>query len=262
MRFDGKRVVVTGASSGIGRATAVAFAAAGARVIATARSESRLRSLAGELGGPPRLTPLVVDVTEAASVETMAARVLEDGGAPDIVVANAGIGLDALLVETSEESLKAVFETNVYGVVRTLRCFVPGMVERGSGRLVLVSSVVGKRGIPHYSVYSGSKFALHGIADALRAELHGSGVSVGVICPASTETEFAGRRLREGPSQKPVRPGRHTPDSVARAILRMAGSRRREMVLTPEGKALAWANVFLPGILDGFLARMLVRRKM
>jgi short-subunit dehydrogenase len=261
MRLDGKRAVVTGASSGIGRATAVALADAGARVFATARSESGLRTLAAELGGPPRLTPLVADVTDAASVEAMARRVLEDGAAPDVVVANAGIGLDALLVETSEDSLRSVFETNVYGVVRTLRCFVPAMVARGSGRLVLVSSVVGKRGIPHYSIYSGSKFALHGIADALRAELSGTGVSVGVVCPASTETEFAERRLREGPSQKPVRPGRHTPESVARAILRMAASRRREMVLTPEGKALAWANVFFPALLDRFLARMLVRRE-
>jgi short-subunit dehydrogenase len=261
MRLDGKRAVVTGASSGIGRATAVALADAGARVFATARSESGLRTLAAELGGPPRLTPLVADVTVAASVEAMARRVLEDGAAPDVVVANAGIGLDALLVETSEDSLRSVFETNVYGVVRTLRCFVPAMVARGSGRLVLVSSVVGKRGIPHYSIYSGSKFALHGIADALRAELSGTGVSVGVVCPASTETEFAERRLREGPSQKPVRPGRHTPESVARAILKMAASRRREMVLTPEGKALAWANVFFPALLDRFLARMLVRRE-
>jgi short-subunit dehydrogenase len=261
MRLDGKRAVVTGASSGIGRATAVALADAGARVFATARSESGLPPRAAELGGPPRLTPLVADVTDAASVEAMARRVLEDGAAPDVVVANAGIGLDALLVETSEDSLRSVFETNVYGVVRTLRCFVPAMVARGSGRLVLVSSVVGKRGIPHYSIYSGSKFALHGIADALRAELSGTGVSVGVVCPASTETEFAERRLREGPSQKPVRPGRHTPESVARAILRMAASRRREMVLTPEGKALAWANVFFPALLDRFLARMLVRRE-
>ena len=250
--------MITGASAGIGRAAAVAFVEEGAGVIVTARSLARLQSLADELGGPPRLIPVVADVTDPDSVERMAAVVLADG-APDIVVANAGIGLDALLVETSEESLRAVFETNVYGVARTLRCFIPAMVERGRGRLLIVSSIVGKRGIPYYSIYSASKFALHGMAEGLRTELAGSGVTVGLVCPASTETEFSTRRLREGPSQKNVRPGTHTAESVARAILKMAASRRREIVLTLEGKALAWGNVFFPGLVDRILARLFVR---
>ena len=256
-RFRNQRVLITGASTGIGRAAAVAFVEEGARVFATARSESRLRALADELGGPPRLTPIVADVTDPHSVDSMAAQVLADG-APDVVVANAGIGLDALLVETSEESMRSVFETNVYGVVRTLKCFVPAMVARGSGRLVIVSSIVGKRGIPHYSIYSASKFALQGVAEALRAELSGSGVTVGVVYPASTETEFATRRLREGPSQKGVRPGRHTAESVAAVIVKMAGSRRREAVLTAAGKALAWGNGFFPGLIDRLLHRLLI----
>jgi short-subunit dehydrogenase len=258
-RFRNQRVLITGASAGIGRAAAVAFVEEGASVIATARSESRLRTLADELGGPPRLIAVVADVTDPDSVESMAERVLADG-APDVIVANAGIGLDALLVETSEESMRAVFETNVYGVVRTLRWFIPAMAERGSGRLVIVSSIVGKRGIPHYSIYSASKFALQGMAEALRAELHGSGVTVGVVCPASTETEFSARRLREGPSQSNIRPGRHTAESVATAIVKMAGSRRREIVLTTEGKALAWGNVLFPGLVDRLLSRLLVKR--
>ena len=259
-RFRGQRILITGASTGIGRATAVAFVAEGASVIAVARSGERLQELARELGGRPNLIPITADVTDPDSMEAMASRALSEGRVPDVVVANAGIGLDALFVETSEEALRAVFDVNVLGVVRTVRPFIAGMVERGSGRILLVSSVAGKRGIPHYAAYSASKFALHGMADALRPELRGTGVSLGIICPSSTRTEFHDRKLRQGPSQKRTRPGQHSAESVARAILKMASSRRRELVLTPEGKLLSWTNVLAPRLLDRILGRILVRK--
>lgn len=259
-RFEGRRVLITGASEGIGRAVARLFVAHGARVYAVARSEDRLKALAAELGGPEHVVPIVADVKDAGAMEAMASRVLSAGGAPDVVVANAGIGLDALFVETSDDALRSIFEVNVFGAFRTIRPFIPGMVERGGGRILLVSSIVGKRGVPHYTAYAASKFALHGLAEALRPELLGTGVTVGIVCPASTETEFHDRKLRRGPSQKTVRPGRHSAESVARAIVKMAASRRRELVLTPEGKALAWANALAPGLIDRILARVLTRR--
>jgi short-subunit dehydrogenase len=135
------------------------------------------------------------------------------------------------------------------------------MVARGSGRVLIVSSVVGKRGIPNYAAYSGSKFALHGMAGALRAELRGTGVSVGLICPSSTTTEFHDRVKTAGPAQNRVRLTTHTPESVSRAILRMARSDRREVVLSAEGKAMAIAEKFVPGLLDFILHRALVRER-
>ncbi|HKQ59847.1 MAG TPA: SDR family NAD(P)-dependent oxidoreductase [Candidatus Polarisedimenticolaceae bacterium] len=255
MRFAGRLILITGASAGIGRAAARAFAAEGARVIALARAADRLATLVAEAG--PRVVPFVADVTDAAALEAAFAGVLREHGVPDVVVANAGIGLDALFVNTSDELLRRVLEVNVLGVARTVRPFLPGMLERGSGRILLISSIVGKRGTPYYSAYSASKFALHGLADSLRAELVGSGVSVGLVCPSSTTTEFQQHLLRSGPGQKRARPRRHSAESVAQAILSMAASRRRERVLGLESKLLVALDLVAPGLADRLLARTL-----
>lgn len=256
-RFRGQRVLITGGSTGIGRAAVEAFAAEGARVIAVARSRERLEALSRQIESPPGLLPIVADITDGGEVDAMVARVLDDGGAPDVVVANAGLGLDARFVETTDEALRAVFELNVFGLFRTVRPFLPGMIERGSGRVLLISSVVGKRGIPRYAAYAASKFSLHGMADALRPELLGTGVTVGIVCPGSTTTEFHDRKLRHGTPRSYTRLARRPPESVARAILKMARSRRRETVLTPEGKLLAWVDLLAPGLVDRVLARFL-----
>ena len=253
-------VLITGASSGIGRATVREFVSAGARVAGVARDRERLESLAAELGGPSRRIAGEGDVTDAAGMARLATQVLAEIGLPDVVVANAGIGLDALFTETTDEALRSVFEVNVFGLVRSVRPFLPKMLERGSGRILFVSSIVGKRGTPHYSAYSASKFALHGMADALRAEIYGSGVSVGLVCPSATTTEFRDRLLREGPSQRRMRPRTHTAESVARAIVRMAGSRRREVILGVEAKLLAVVDTIAPGFVDWILARALTRK--
>src|SRR5262245_56754576 len=167
----GKVVLITGASSGIGRAAVEAFAAAGSSVLAVARSRERLEALAASLGGPPRAVPMTADVGDGPSMDALAKDVLARFGPPDVIVANAGIGLDAPFAQTTDDAFRNVLEVNVIGVLRTVRPFLPGMVARGSGRILFVSSVVGKRGVPNYTAYSASKFALHGMADALRPEL-------------------------------------------------------------------------------------------
>lgn len=260
--LDGQLVLVTGASSGIGRAAAAEFARRGARVLAVARSAERLDRLSAELGGPSRVAALPADVTDGPAMEALARGVIASHGAPDVVVANAGVGLDARFEHTTDEEMRALFEVNVFGVVRTVRPFLPSMIRRGSGRVLLVSSVVGLRGIPNYSAYCGSKFALHGMADALRAELHGTGVSVGVVCPSSTATEFGDRiRRTEGPRQRRTRLAMHSAESVARALVRMARSGRRRMVLSAEGKLMLVASTIAPGLLDRLMARVLVARR-
>jgi short-subunit dehydrogenase len=135
------------------------------------------------------------------------------------------------------------------------------MIQRGSGRVLFISSVVGKRGIPHYSAYAASKFALHGIADALHVELHGSGVSLGVICPTSTESEFQRRIMRQGPRQRRVRPGAQTAEHVARVIVKMAGSRRREIVLSAQARLMVVLDTLAPRLVDRILARIMLGRK-
>lgn len=260
MNLSGKRVLITGASAGIGAAAAKAFVEAGAIVLAVARSTDRLLALQAQLGGPERVAVFTADVTDGPAMESLARTILTAEGAPDVIVANAGVGLDALFEATTDELLHKVFDLNVFGVFRTIRPFLPAMIARGTGRILIVSSAVGKRGIPNYSAYSASKFALHGMADALRPELHGKGVSVGVVCPSSTTTEFQNQLLRAGPAQRKVRVQKHSADSVARALVRMARSRRREVVLSPEAKLMVVVNWLAPGILDRILAKILVRR--
>jgi len=259
-RIEGSRVLITGASAGIGRATARAFVDRGARVIALARDAERLREMSEELGGEAKLVPIVADVTDAPAMQQAVLRIMTEIGLPDVVVANAGISLDALFENTTDDALKRVFDVNVFGLVRTVRPFVPAMVERGSGRILMISSIVGKRGIPYYSAYSASKFALHGMAEALRTELLGSGVSVGLVCPSSTGSELHDRALREGPGQRRVRARRHSADSVAEAIVKMAASDRRETILSSEAKLLTLGSRLFPGLIDRMLARMLRNR--
>jgi short-subunit dehydrogenase len=250
-------VVITGASSGIGAAAAAAFAARGDRVVGIARAADRLAGLAARLGGPEHMLAVPADVADRDSIDAACARVLSETGVPDVVVANAGIGLDALFVHTSDDAFRRVLEVNVLGVARALRPFVPPMTSRGRGRLLVVSSVVGRRGVPYYSAYSASKFALHGLADALRVELRGSGVSLGLVCPGSTRTEFQDRIERHGPVQARRRLRRRSAESVARAIVRMAGSRRREVVLGWDSKLFVLASRLAPGVVDRALERVL-----
>ena len=259
-RFAGKTILVTGASAGIGLAAARAFVREGGRVLALARSRERLEALAAEAGGPDKLVPIQADVSDPAAMDAVTERILREHGPPDVIVANAGIGLDALFWETPDRELRRVFEVNVFGAARTVRPFLREMIARGSGRVLLISSVLGKRGVPHTSAYSASKFALHGFADALRSELVGTGVSVGLVCPSTTESEFSARLTRIGPRQKRTRVASHSAESVARAILRMARSRRREIVLSPEGKLLVWLNALAPRLLDRIIARALLTR--
>ena len=253
-RFEGKLVLITGASAGIGLAAAHAFAAEGARVVAVARSREKLQAIASD-----RIVPFVADVADGPSMENLSKRVLQELGVPDVVIANAGIGLDARFEDTSDAAMREVLEVNTLGVLRTVRPFLRPMIERGSGRILLVSSVVGKRGIPHYAAYSGSKFALHGMADALRPELSGTGVTVGIVCPSSTTTDFQANVRAAGPRQNKKRLKRHSAESVADALVSMAGSRRRERILSLEGKAMQLVNTVAPGLMDWILGRVFPR---
>jgi len=261
-RFAERWVLITGASAGIGRATAEAFLAEGARVVAVARRMDALQSLATAYpadGSGDRVIIRTADVTDPAAMETLARDVLAGPGVPDVIVANAGVGADALFVETDEEMWSRVFETNVFGAVRTLRPFVRPMVRRGSGRLILVSSVVGKRGVPYYTTYSASKYALHGLADALRVELLKTGVTVGLVCPSSTVSEFHAMKATRGPRQASDRFRHHSAESVAQAILDLAAGGKRERVLSMEGKLMACLQRWTPGWLDRILYRVLMR---
>ena len=186
--------VITGASSGIGAATARAAAAAGHRLVLAARGLDRVRALADELGGPERAIAVRCDVTEYAEQEAMAAAAREAFGRIDVVFANAGFGarrgLDADAVGV--EHWRDMVLTNVLGPALTIRATVAALRE-SMGHLLLTGSVAGRM-VMRGSLYSATKWAVHALAESARQELDGSGVRVTVIAPGAVDTPFFDRR--------------------------------------------------------------------
>lgn len=186
--FQDQVVVVTGATSGIGRALARAFTAAGARVLGTGRDQARLAELAREID-----VCLTCDVRLDADVALLRALVEDRFGRVDVLVNNAGVGLFGGWEATRPEDLQALLDVNLLGAVRVARALVPGMVARGAGTLVQVASIAGRRAFGGQAAYCASKHALIGWSDALRQELAGTGVAVCVVAPPAVDTPFFAR---------------------------------------------------------------------
>ena len=181
-------LLITGASTGIGAATAELAASEGYRLVLAARSRERLDELAAELGGPERALAVVCDVTEWDDQQRMVAAALETFGRIDVAFANAGFGGARGFLEDTPEHWKAMILTNVYGAALTLRASIPALKE-SRGHLLLTSSVAGRRVLPG-SLYSCTKHAVTAMGEAARQDLHGSGVRVTVIEPGMTDTPF------------------------------------------------------------------------
>ena len=188
-------ILITGATSGIGRDAALRLAGAGHVVLAGGRRRDALAGLAAESRG--RIEPLVLDVTEPASVE--AARELVErrtsGRGLDVLVNNAGYALPGPLEELAEADLRGLFDTNLFGLLAVTRAFLPAMRERGLGRVVNVGSIMGRVAMPLLGAYNASKHAVAAVTDALRMELAPFGVTVVLVEPGALRTGFAARAL-------------------------------------------------------------------
>ncbi len=185
---DAPVFLITGASTGIGAATARLAAAEGYRLVLAARSRERLQELAAELGGPEHALAVVCDVTEWEDQQRMTAAALETFGRIDVALANAGFGGARGFLNDTPEHWREMVLTNVYGAALTLRATIPALKE-SRGHLLLTSSVAGRRVIPG-SLYSCTKHAVTAMGEAARQDLHGSGVRVTVIEPGMTDTPF------------------------------------------------------------------------
>ena len=238
----GAVVCVTGASSGIGAATAVALEKAGAHVVLAARRLDRLNALRATYQLPGEHLPVAMDVTDPRSVASAFAEIERRYGKLDGLVANAGLGVWYRVHETPEDEMRKVLDTNLVGVVRCVREAVPRMKRTGGGTIVLVSSVVGRRGVPGMGLYSASKFALHGLADAMRIELADEGIAVSVICPGLTRTEFrdAGTGSK-GPDPSPAEGD--SSEAVAAKILDCLKTGVPEAHMTSPLSPKRWAGV-------------------
>jgi NADP-dependent 3-hydroxy acid dehydrogenase YdfG len=184
--------LITGASSGIGAATARQAAEQGWRVVLAARSRERLEALAEELGGPERALPVACDVTDWEAQQRMAAAALSSFGRIDVAFANAGFGGPRGFLNDTPEHWREMVLTNVYGAALTLRATIPALKET-RGQLLLTSSVAGRRVLPG-SMYSCTKHAVTAMGEAARQDLHGTGIRVTLIEPGMTDTPFFEKR--------------------------------------------------------------------
>jgi NADP-dependent 3-hydroxy acid dehydrogenase YdfG len=189
LTLTGKTAVVTGASSGIGEATARLLAQQRCNVVLAARREDRLNGLAAELG--ERALAVPTDVTDPAACEALVSRAVGDFGSLDILVANAGLGLYGSIAEGEPEDWRRMFEVNVLGVLYVTRAAVRHILGRGSGDVIFVSSLAGRR-VPRAdgTVYAATKHALTAIAEGLRMEVHTEGIRVVTVEPGLVRTEF------------------------------------------------------------------------
>jgi NADP-dependent 3-hydroxy acid dehydrogenase YdfG len=204
-------MVITGASSGIGEATARLAAAEGFRLVLAARRLERLEELAAELGGPERARALRCDVTEWVDVQALAATALDAFGSIDVVFANAGFGAPRGFEASTPEHWRAMVLTNVYGAALTLRATFPAL-KASRGHLLLTGSVAGRRALPG-SLYSATKWAVTAMGEAARQELDGTGVRVTLIEPGMVSTPFFDDPVADALE----------PEDVARAVLYAIG---------------------------------------
>ena len=225
--FPGCRVVlITGASSGIGRECALAFARRGDVVVGIARHAPALQELAA---AHPGIEVETCDVTDAGERAALVKRVLAAHGRIDVLVNNAGVGVLGYLDELGADDVERVYATNVVAVTDLTRLVLPGMRARGSGAVVMLSSVAAWASVPPATVYSSSKFAVHGLVEGLRRELRGSGVRVHSVNPAPIATDYlaraADRSPQPGDPDRPKPPG-FPPSWVADAVLDAADAAR------------------------------------
>jgi NAD(P)-dependent dehydrogenase (short-subunit alcohol dehydrogenase family) len=260
-RLAGRVVVVTGASAGIGYATAVRLAGEGARVVAVARRVDRLDALVRRLqdaGGAGLAVP--ADVTSDADMTRVVDRAVDAFGRLDVMVCNAGIGYHGTLDETPPADMRRVVDVNLLGTLYAARAALLRMRPQGHGHIIVVSSVVGRRGIPGSSVYGATKGAQVAFVEALRAEFVGTNLHASVVLPVSTETEFHAAIERDFGHHVEGHGPRQSADAVARAIVECAVSPSPEVYPFWKARWLGVLNALAPGMTDGLVRRFGRRR--
>jgi short-subunit dehydrogenase len=252
MRITGRVAIVTGASSGIGRATAREFAAANTHVVLASRNRKKLESLAVDIAHLPGRTLVVpTDVTERLSVEALVRKTVEEFGALDILVNNAGSGLFSTVAGGSIENMRRLFEVNFWGALHCIQSAVPYMQAQRRGHIVNVSSVAGRYAPPYMGAYAATKFALRAISDSMRAELAGTGVSVTTVYPGLTQTSFAENMVQEvpAPAIPPIARFARS-ETVATRIVQAVRWNLRDVFISPEDIAVVGLNAVAPQLVD------------
>ena len=257
--FDGQVALITGASSGIGEAVARELARRGADVALLARRTDRLEKLAGEIRQMGRRAAAIAcDVTKDGDCERAAEKAKRELGKIDIVIANAGFGVVGRFEKLTLDDYRRQFETNVFGVLRTVYATVEE-IKRTKGRLVITGSVSGHVSIPGTSAYAMSKFAVRALAEALSYELAPAGVSTILISPGFVESEIrtVDNRGQQHPDAKDTIQRRFVmpTDKAARQIVTAIARRKREKVITKVGKTAVFFNRHTPWLVKTIVSK-------
>ena len=255
-------ILVTGASSGFGEATARLFAQNGYRVAIAARRLERLEALAGEIEGQGgEVLPVQTDVTQLEQVQALVQSVLQHFGRIDILFNNAGFGrIDWLENLDPVKDVKAQIEVNLLGLVWTAQAVLPLMIAQRSGHIINMASMAGFVATPTYTIYAATKYAVRGFSEALRREVHIHGIQVSALYPGGAQTEFsevAGikRTTRIKTPQKILL----SPDDVAGEVLKLVRRPKRTRIIPWQLRLAAMGNYFLPGLYDRAIEYLFVK---
>ena len=245
MNFRNKVVLITGASSGIGEASAIKFAKKNAKVVLVARRKEKLLQLQKKIS---KYTDSILvcqcDVSNKLQVKEMCDIVLDTFGRIDVLVNNAGFVIYGRVLELSIEEIESQMETNYFGMIYCTKNFLPHMIEQGTGHIVNIASVGASLGIPGVASYCATKFAMLGFSEGLKHELSGTGVGITVVSPIGVNTP-----LFDHPSfENYIRPMMVTlsPETVANAVLKAANSSRLEIVVPSVARVGIWAKQNFP----------------
>jgi short-subunit dehydrogenase len=252
-----KVVIITGASSGIGRAAALALARERAILVLVARRDKLLRELEDEVrrNGGAALS-MVLDLRERVNVEKMIESTRDQLGRIDVLINNAAFGFHGSVENTPLAVVREIFDLNFEAPLLACQLAIPVMRAQGGGHIINISSVAGKRGLPMTGIYCATKFALHGISEALRVELEGSAIDVSIINPAATETEFGDNVRRVDAASKFKAMGHiQSAEEVADAIVRCIRKPRLEVYPYRKSRVLVWANAIAPSLVDKVIRR-------
>jgi short-subunit dehydrogenase len=266
--FQDLVVIVTGASLGIGRELALQLSSQGARLVLAARDAGRLSEVAAECelaGG--RAIAVPTDVADQAQCRRLIDAAIAEFGRLDVLINNAGLSMWARFEDITDLApFDQMMRVNYMGSVYCTHAALPHL-KQSRGRLVAVSSLTGRTGVPTRSGYAATKHAMAGFFDSLRIELEGSGVSVTVVYPGFVSTGI--REHAFGPDGAPLGAGNSpvreaevmTPEECARQILNAAAARRRELVMTLRARVGAWLKMFSPALVDRIARRAIERGK-